>query len=313
MQTIKAFKTPIELPEKLIACFPLQLTDAIRRCGASNAEEVRLHRGRICTVTCGGKNYPTNIILGENEINDILHRMCGGSLYAFRHTINNGYLSLDGGIRVGICGSAALEEEEIIGINEITGLIIRIPHRHRVNAAPILEELERLGGMRGILIYAPPGIGKTTLLRTVAIEASSGANAKRTVVVDSREELGYTLDGTRLILDVLIGYPRQKGIEIAVRSLGAQLIICDEIGGSEDARAILSAANCGVPLVASAHADNVQELLRRPSIGLLHRAKVFGAYVGIKRDLHGGFQFQITHHHTVDPYRSQERTSDKCF
>ena len=299
MQTIKTVKCPVELPEKLIACFPLQLTDAIRRCGASCAEEVRLHRGRICTVTCGGQNYPTNIILGENDINDILHRMCGGSLYAFRHTINNGYLSLEDGIRVGICGSAAMDAEEIIGINEITGLIIRIPHRHRVNASPVLEELDRLGGMRGILIYAPPGVGKTTLLRTVAIEAASGTNAKRTVVVDTREELGYTLEGTRLTLDVLIGYPREKGIEIAVRSLGAQLIICDEIGGSQDARAILSAANCGVPLVASAHADSVEELLRRPSLQLLHRAEVFGAYVGIKRDPSVGFRFQITRHHAV--------------
>jgi stage III sporulation protein AA len=298
MQTIRTVRT-VELPDRLIACFPLSLTDAIRRCGASCAEEIRLHRNRICTVTCNGQNYPTNIIPNEATVNEILHRLCGGSLYAYRTTINNGYLTLDGGIRVGICGSAAMEDDRVIGVNEITGLIIRIPHRHRVNATPILEELQKMHGTRGILIYSPPGVGKTTLLRTVALEAASGAYAKRTVVVDTREELGHTLDGKNLTLDILIGYPREKGIEIAVRSLGAELIICDEIGGSQDARAILSAANCGVPLIASAHADSIHTLLRRPSLQLLHRAEVFGAYVGIKRDPQNGFQFQITRHHAI--------------
>ncbi len=299
--TVKAYTT--EIPEKLAACLPLRLYDAIRRSGAPCAEEIRLHRDRISTVTCSGKNYPTNVILNDTEIDEILHRMCGGSLYAFRHTINSGYITIDDGIRVGICGSAALEKEEVIGISEITGLIVRIPHRHRVNATPIMDELKRLGGLRGILIYAPPGVGKTTLLRTVAIEAASGADAMRTVVVDTREELGYTLDGSRLTLDVLVGYPRQIGIEIAVRSLGAQLIICDEIGGPKDARAILAAANCGVPLIASAHASNVGELLRRPSLRLLHTAAVFGCYVGLRRDrATGGFSFSFTDDRDADRY-----------
>ncbi|MBQ9760213.1 MAG: hypothetical protein IJW16_02565 [Clostridia bacterium] len=294
MQSIKAVYSSLDLPEKLIACLPIHLTDAIRRSGAPTAEEIRLHRGRNATVTAGGRNYPTNMTLNESEINDILHRMCGGSLYAHRHTINQGYLSLEGGIRVGVCGSAAIEGGTIIGISDITGLIIRIPHRQRVNALPIIEKLHASSSRRGILIYAPPGVGKTTLLRTVAIEAASGADALRTVVVDTREELGYTLDGSRLTLDVLLGYPRDVGIEIAVRSLGAELIICDEIGGGRDARAILSAANCGVPLIASAHAASIEELLRRPALKLLHEAEIFESYVGITRDRIGGFAYRFT-------------------
>ena len=296
MQTIKTVRPPLEIPEKLVSCFPIHLTDAVRRCGAVSAEEIRLHNGRITTVSCDGLNFPTNVILNNSEINEILYRMCGGSLYAFRHTINNGYLALEGGIRVGVCGSAALEGEKIIGINDVTGLMIRIPHRHRVDARTVLDKLYRLGGTRGMLIYAPPGIGKTTLLRTLAMEAASGIHALRTVVVDTREELGFTLDGKSLLLDVLIGYPRQIGIEIAVRSLGAQLIICDEIGGPHDARSILSAANCGVPLIATAHASTVEELLRRPSIKLLHNAEVFATYVGLARHPHGGFSYRFTDH-----------------
>ena len=306
MQSIHSSHTPIDLPEQLVSCLPISLCNAVEKSGAQSIEEIRLHRGRVATVTYGGKNYYTNFILKERDINDILHRMCAGSLYAFEESINNGYLTLDGGIRVGICGSAALDADKVIGISNITGLIIRIPHRHRVSVKPILEELERGQGLRGVLLYAPPGIGKTTVLRTIAIEASSPLYGIRTVVVDTREELGYTLDGERLTLDILSGYPRQIGIEIATRSLGAQLIICDEIGGGRDAHAILSAANCGVPLIASAHAGSLSELLQRPSIQLLHRYGVFGCYVGLQRDHMGGFVYHITAH--AEAQKTLERT-----
>ena len=103
----------------------------------------------------------------------------------------------------------------------------------------------------------------------------------------------YSLEGEELMLDVLVGYPRDVGIEIAVRSMGAELVICDEIGGIPDAHAILRAANCGVPIMASAHAAGVDELLRRPSLQMLHRAAVFGAYVGIERDGRGSFRYAV--------------------
>jgi stage III sporulation protein AA len=90
------------------------------------------------------------------------------------------------------------------------------------------------------------------------------------------------------------GYPRDIGIEIAVRTLGAEVIICDEIGSMADARATLGAANCGVPLIASAHASSVEELLERPAIVLLHRARVFGSYIGLSRRTAGGFDYSVT-------------------
>lgn len=294
MQTIRISHTPIDLPEVLLSCLPEALCRAVKNCGAPDAEELRLHSGRRATVTARGKSYDTGIVLGEQEIGGILKRMCQGSLYAYSQTINQGYLTLSGGIRVGVCGTAALEAGHVIGVSAISGLMIRIPHTVNVSPAPIIERFHAEAGLRGMLIYAPPGQGKTTLLRAVARSLASQPSACRTVVVDTRAELRFGLDDPHLNLDILVGYPRDMGIEIAVRSMGAEVIICDEIGNTADAHAILSAANCGVPLVASAHAASLDELLSRPFMQALHRAHVFAAYVGIRRGGSLGFSYQFT-------------------
>lgn len=293
MQSIHQSTPRLGLPPILEARLPRQVCDAVCRCGAPCIEEIRLHANRVATVTSRNQSYPTPIKLSAEQMHAILVTLCGGSLYAYRESICQGYLALGGGVRVGVCGSAALENGSIIGVNDVSGLIIRVPHHIPVDATPLLERLMKRGGTQGLLIYAPPGVGKTTLLRAVAREASSPRRGLRTVAVDTREELVYGLDSPDLLLDVLLGYPREVGISIAVRTLGAQLIVCDEIGGDADADAILSAASCGVPLVASAHADSLSALLARPFLQRLHRAAVFGCYVGLRRD-GGQISYQFT-------------------
>ncbi len=294
MQSIRITRPITVLPSVLDASLPQRLTDAVHRLCVPCPEELRLHAKRYATVRAGDHTYKTAVALSAGEIAQTLKQMCGGSLYAYAETINQGYLTLEGGIRVGVCGSAATEGGRIIGVNSITGLTVRIPHAVNVPTQPLLGILSALSSSAGLLLYSPPGVGKTTLLRNLAKLLSSPAFGQCTVVVDSREELAWTLDGEDLELDVLVGYPRALGIEIAVRSLSAQVILCDEIGSVADAEAILSAANCGVPLVATAHARTVQELLRRPPLRRLHDAHVFGTYVGLCRTPCEGLSYRIT-------------------
>ncbi len=292
MQVITVNRKAVSLPDVLSDLLPPQLCDAINRLELPFIEELRLHSDRYATVTSGSRCYRTNVTLSECEMQELLQRMCGGSLYAYSESICQGYLSLPNGIRVGVCGKAAVENRQVVGVSLISGLIVRIPHRLCVDATPIMHYIQNEKGLHGILVYAPPGVGKTTLLRAIARMAASSAFGLHTVVVDTREELFYSLDGRDLLLDALVGYPKEIGIEIAVRSLGAQLIVCDEIGSTEDARAILSASNCGVPLVASAHARDIGELLSRPALRALHQARVFDHYVELRRE-NGRFQYKI--------------------
>ena len=160
---------------------------------------------------------------------------------------------------------------------------IRIPSDIRGVGGAVCKLLKDMKNSRGVLIYSPPGVGKTTLLRSVARRMGSGGDARRVAVIDTRGELGCFEMVKNAAIDVLSGYPKGIGIEIAARTMNAQLMICDEIGEEREIRSILYAQNCGVPLLASVHGDSVRGLLQRRGIAELHRAGVFGAYVGITR------------------------------
>ena len=113
----------------------------------------------------------------------------------------------------------------------------------------------------------------------------------RVALVDSRDELGFLPESRRLSVDVLTGYPKAEGIYIATAFMNPEVIICDEIGSPEEARAIASAQNCGVPLIASAHGEDILSVLRRPSMRALHDAYAFGLYVGIRIARDTGFSY----------------------
>lgn len=247
-------------------------------------EELHLRAGRFCSVTVSGENRMVPLSLSSDEMQQLLLRLCDGSMYAHRDSIAQGYIALGGGVRVGICGQAGVQDggDRVLGVRAVDTLCIRFPRPLRSVGQGLARQLPHYFP-RGALIYAPPGVGKTSLLRALAFRFSSGESPLRTAVIDSRCELDDGCFENACCMSVLSGYPKGLGIEIAARTMNAQIIFCDEIGNAGEAQGVLTAANCGVPVIASAHAATLKGLLSRPEFGRLHEAAVFGGYVGIRR------------------------------
>lgn len=294
MKTVIINRKCDKIPDVLTRILPYRLTDEIGRCECRVIEEIRVRRDRCASLTCGDRNILLKCRIDGQEMDEMFFKLCGGSVYAHAESITQGYISLGSGIRVGVCGRAAVEQGRIIGVNQVSSIVIRLPHRAPLGIGAPLASLIRDGDGRGVLVYSKPGVGKTTVLRDAAAILASGAHPMRVAVVDTRGELGYSLDAAGLTVDILTGYPRKEGISVAVRTLGAQVIVCDEIGDADEAAAIVSAHNCGVPLMASAHAGSIRELMHKPGILRIHQARVFGQYAALARRSGSEFEYDYT-------------------
>lgn len=280
------------IPENVIRLLPYRLREELARelsriSQRESIEEIRLRCEKSASLTVSGRNIMLSAALTRLEMDSIMQELCDGSLYARSEEICNGYITLPNGVRVGICGRAAVEDGKVIGIYSVSSLNFRIPARHERVGLAVSDIFSSVRSDGGVLVYSPPRIGKTTLLKNVALRLASGAEPLRVAVVDTRGEFSPFLDSQRLCIDILSGYPKPIGIEIAARTLSAEVMICDEIGDCDEARAILEAQNNGVPFIASAHAGDIESLLRRPQIRMLHEAHIFCRYVGISRRAFG--------------------------
>ena len=259
------------LYEKVLAILPGELREQIRRTAsgyhmfASKLTDIRLRADKCVSLSIEGRNIILSTILSTNDLSAILRLCCQKSVYAYSESLREGYVTFCG-CRVGVVGRAVLEDGVICGVDHISSLVFRMPHFIKGAANEALRVWKYMGGREGLLIYSPPGVGKTTLLRDMAYQLSQGPNAIRVAIVDSRGELGEMGECAHCLLDILSGYPKAEGIEIATRTLSPDVVMCDEIGGFEEADSILSVQSCGVPLVASTHAASFAQVIAKPAL-----------------------------------------------
>ncbi|MBR6708596.1 MAG: hypothetical protein IKL84_02835 [Clostridia bacterium] len=271
----------------------------LRGLSAMDAEELRLRAGHPIGLRVGGRWQFGKTALTAGVLEALLIDFCEGALYAHRERLTEGYVTLRDGSRVGVCGRAAVEGGRITGICDIRSMCIRLPGELPSGAvsaaAEVFPLINRGEDGRAILICAPPGVGKTTLLRALALRCSRIPGGWQTVVVDSRCELTPLLARAGGSLDLLTGYPRGVGIEIALRTMGAELILCDEIGNRGDVDALLDAQACGVPIVATVHGSDPEQILRRPALAPLFAAGSVSAIVSLSRSPGGrAFDLEVT-------------------
>lgn len=260
--------------------------------------EIRLRAKAPVSVSFGERNVCVfngqSIVCTEFEVAETLQKLCEDSVHTYSETLKEGFAVLENGYRIGVCGRAGMAGDSIKSIYGISSLSIRIPHPVRDVSQKIRKLLLHDGVMESALFYAPPNVGKTTLIRDIAASFSSGKQPRRVALIDTRGEIYMKSMFENCLVDVLRGYPRAKGIEIATRTLSPEVIFCDEIGSAEEAKAILSAQNSGVPLIATAHAESREALLRRPNIRMLYENEIFRYYIGLKRNAEEkNFDFDI--------------------
>lgn len=245
--------------------------------GGFGLSEIRIRRDGLSTLLINGETIRLSVRVGRGEIEEVVKKILGGALYAHRDSISQGYVSLEYGIRVGVCGRAAYDGGRLVGVSDVTSLVFRIPTGRCAFGTELYGVFLR-GIGSGLLIYSLPGVGKTTALRSLA---RSAGKDRRVAVVDERCEFLLSEYFDRQV-DILRGYHRKEGIEIATRTLSPDVIVVDELSGGE-AIEVSEVVRCGIPIVATAHASSVEEIRAKPSLRSLIECGAFSVACGISR------------------------------
>lgn len=249
------------------------------------------YQGRECFLTAAGER--TNCVrdafcVNDRQLQETLQLASGYSLYSYEEEIRQGYFTIRGGHRIGVAGKVIVEGGTIRGIRYITCMNIRLSHQVRGCAAPVLPYLlDRNGRLYHTLILSPPRCGKTTLLRDLIRLLSDGSSAApgRTVgVVDERSEIagcymGVPQNDLGIRTDVLDCCPKAEGMMLLIRTMAPEVVAVDEIGGAADAEAIESAIHCGCRVLATAHAENLEEIQRKPIMSACLSNRLFERFV----------------------------------
>ncbi|MBQ4109570.1 MAG: stage III sporulation protein AA [Clostridia bacterium] len=256
-------------------------------------EEIRIRAGQPVFLLTGDEEY----MLSENgvtmsvqlaikpdmdKIHEIVLSITENSLYAYMDEMKNGFLTLKGGHRVGICGTAVCDGDRLINISEINSINIRVARELKGISNKLIPYITE-NGIKNTLIVSPPGVGKTTYLRDLTRNISNLVKHINITLIDERSEVAAVFEGIAsndvgLRTDILNGFKKSDGIIHAIRSMAPAVIAVDEIGSDEDLKAVNYAALSGVKIISTAHASNLPELKEK---GIL---KYFNLLIILKKN-----------------------------
>ena len=191
-------------------------------------------------------------LISSEELQELFLQVCEHSVFSHEHEIKKGYVRMNGGYRVGVCGTAVMENGYIKSVRDITTIVFRIP-REKQGCADRLF-IESGGLSKGALVIGEPSSGKTTFLRDIVYSLSVGkfSQSRRVAVLDERGEIEGRFD-LGPCADVLTGYPKREGLDIAIRMLSPEFVVCDELS-DQDLDTVKRSVFAGAVVIASVHA-----------------------------------------------------------
>ena len=261
--------------KELLSILPVWLAGEVDRQGRETLQELRLRTGQPPQLIHKGKSTYLYRNISSDDINFCINTASRYSPWAAQ-SISQGYITAPGGHRIGLCGTAVLNDGAMTGIRTVQSLCIRVAR----DFPGISQQYSSHTG--SILIIGPPGSGKTTFLRDLIRQVST---VQTVSVVDERCELfpsGCFNQGTAL--DVLSGCPKTVGINMLLRAMNPETIAVDEITSADDCDALMKAGWCGVRLIATAHASSVTDLRQRPLYEPLLNKHLFNHILTMRRD-----------------------------
>lgn len=257
----------------------------------AHTQEIRLRAEcKICLRVSNELKTLENLPKTTNQdIKDAFESICGYSVYAHQNDIANGFVTVYGGHRAGVCGRAVVSNGCVTMLRDISSINLRIARDYPLCSMPFFEQTGCLNPC-GLLVAGAPMSGKTTFLRSAAAMLSSGRTGRRyaVLVLDERGEIAAVRNGTAqyesvLGCDIISGCPKDKAISFALRSMSPEVIICDEIGTEEEASAVSESFNSGVAVIASVHGGDIQDLISRPTTKMLLETGAFKYAVMLSR------------------------------
>ena len=281
--------------DKVVPQFLREMLSSLDPKARDAVEELRLREGFPLAVVQAGEEWTHPAWRGrpltEEALRRVLETAGRGSVHTVLDQLRSGYVTAAGGVRVGICGEGATREGELLSFRRITSLALRVPHALPGVVRPLLPQLAEGGELSNTLILSPPGLGKTTLLRDLirCVSLGEGVRPRRVGVADERGEIAALFDGVPQLdvgprTDVMEGCPKAWGLMTLLRGMNPQVLAVDEITAPEDVAALVSAAGCGVTLLATAHGAGREDLSRRKLYRGLLEEGVFRRLVRIRRE-----------------------------
>ena len=273
--------------QQAISCLPppraAQLA-ALDRQG--EVEELRLRAGQPPAAKTAEGEQPLDLRpVTAQELRETLSRAARYSVHSYAESLKNGFVTLGGGHRLGVCGTVAEENGQVVGVRGLASLNLRIARQFTGLAAQIAPWIGN-GAPQSVLLLSPPGLGKTTLLREwVRLISDKGYTV---AVADERSEIAALADGVPQFdvgrcTDVMEGCDKKQAALMLLKTMSPALLAFDEITAPADVEAVSLCAHCGTAVVASAHAADVDDLRQRPLYRALLELGVFGRAVVITR------------------------------
>lgn len=287
--------------DEFLKIFPTGIRKILARMkvGFHEIQEIRMRVNRPLIVYRQGREYFVSewglllkterdgYLVSKEELMETMEYLSGYSLYAFEEELKQGFLTIQGGHRVGVAGKIVMDGERIRNIQYISFLNIRLSHQVWGCADRVISYVVKGDRVCHTLIISPPCCGKTTLLRDLIRQISNGnryCGGKNVGVVDERSEIGGSYLGVPqndlgIRTDLLDCCPKALGMMMLIRSMSPDVIAVDEIGDYGDIRAIESVLNCGCKLIATVHGSSIEDIKQKPLLQKLVEERVFERYI----------------------------------